>query len=205
MIFIFFKSILSKKSLKWNNLNPYKLYINNCKKHKKYNRIKNNSTNPYISICLPALNMEKYIEQTLLSIINQSFQDFEIVIVNDNSIDNTEKIINKLRLEDYRIKVINHTINKGVYYSRVEAILNSNGKYIILMDPDDMFLNENLFKELYNYNLNKNLDIIEFTVYHQIEGRRNIIYPDNHFETHYHNFSKNIIYQPELLQLMICL
>ena len=202
ILFFFFKSLLPKKGLKWKNLNPYKLYINNCKKHKKYNRIKNNSTNPYISICLPALNMEKYIEQTLLSIINQSFQDFEIVIVNDNSIDNTEKIINKLRLEDYRIKVINHTINKGVYYSRVEAILNSNGKYIILMDPDDMFLNENLFKELYNYNLNKNLDIIEFTVYHQIEGRRNIIYPDNHFETHYHNFSKNIIYQPELSQLL---
>ena len=73
------------------------------------------------------------------------------------------------------------------------------------MDPDDMFLNENLFEELYNYNLNKNLDIIEFTVYHQIEGRRNIFYPNNHFETHYHNFSKNIIYQPELSEILFFL
>jgi len=210
-IFIFFfifiisfsiKNYLSSKKIKRRNLNPYKKYINDCKKHNRYNRTKIINKNPYISVCLPALNMEKYIEQTLLSIINQSFQDFEIVIVNDNSKDKTWEILNKLHLEDNRIKIINHTINKGVYYSRMEAILNANGKYIILMDPDDMFLNGNLFQELYNYNLNNSLDIIEFTVYHQIEGRRNIIYPDNHFETHYHNFSKNIIYQPELSEIL---
>ena len=127
----------------------YKNYINDCKKHKRYNRIKIKKKYPYISVCLPALNMEKYIEQTLLSIINQSFQDFEIIVVNDNSNDNTENILRKLYLEDNRIKIIKNYSNRGVYYSRVEAILNSNGKYIILMDPDDMFLNENLFKELY--------------------------------------------------------
>ena len=146
--------------------------------------------------------MEKYIEQTILSILNQSFQDFEIIIVNDNSKDNTEKILYQISQKDDRIKIIKHISNKGFYYSRMEAILNSNGIYIILMDPDDIFLNENLLLELYNYNLYKNLDIIEFIVYHQIEGRRNIIYPGNHFEAHYHNFSKNIIYQPELSKLL---
>ena len=146
--------------------------------------------------------MKKYIEQTLLSIINQSFQDFQIIVVNDNSKDNTEDILNNIYFEDKRIKIINHSTNKGVYYSRVEAILNANGKYIILMDPDDMFLNENLFMGLYNYNKIYNLDIIEFTVYHQIEGRRNILYPDNHFETHYHNFSRNFVSQPELSTLL---
>ena len=189
---------MSKKNIIIKDLRPYKHYINDCKNHKRYFRNKIYSINPYITVCLPALNMQKYIEQTLLSIINQSFQDFEIVIVNDNSKDNTEDILKKMYLEDKRIRIISHSINKGVYYSRVEAILNSNGKYIILMDPDDMFLNENLFMELYRYNLNYNLDIIEFTAYHQIEGRRNIFYPHNHLETHYHNFSKNIIYQPEL-------
>ena len=202
MIFFLSKYYLPKKFIKRRNLNLYKNYINDCKKHKRYNRIKIKKKYPYISVCLPALNMEKYIEQTLLSIINQSFQDFEIIVVNDNSNDNTENILNKLYLEDNRIKIIKNYSNRGVYYSRVEAILNSNGKYIILMDPDDMFLNENLFKELYNYNINNNLDIIEFIVFHQIEGRRNVIYPNNHFEAHYHNFSKNIIYQPELSELL---
>jgi glycosyltransferase involved in cell wall biosynthesis len=146
--------------------------------------------------------MNKYIERTILSIINQSFQDFEIIIINDNSKDDTEKIIERLQLEDNRIKLINHNINKGVYYSRVESILFSKGKYIILMDPDDLYLNENLFKELYNYNLKYNLDIIEFTVFQQIEGRRNIFYPKKHVESHYHNFSQSIITQPKLSEIM---
>ena len=202
IIIFFFKINLSKKNIVIRDLRPYKHYINDCKNHKRYYRSKIYNKFPYITVCLPALNMQKYIEQTLLSIINQSFQDFEIVIINDNSIDNTENILKKMYLEDKRIKIITHSINKGVYYSRVEAILNAKGNYIILMDPDDMFLNENLFLQLYNYNLKYNLDIIEFTVYHQIEGRRNIIYPNNHLETHYHNFSKSIIYQPELSKIL---
>lgn len=70
------------------------------------------------------------------------------------------------------------------------------------MDPDDMFLNENLFKELYNYSSIFNLDIVEFSVYQQNEGEKNIFVPDNHFEFHYHQFPQNIIYQPELSDLL---
>ena len=185
-----------------NQLRPYIKFINDCKYLKRYNRIKIINENPYISVCIPALNMNKYIERNVLSIINQSFQDFEIIIINDNSKDNTEKIIKKLQLEDKRIKLINHNTNKGVYYSRIESILFSKGKYIILMDPDDLYLNENLFQQLYNYNLNYNLDIIEFTVFQQFEGRRNIFYPRKHLESHYHNFSYNIIEQPYLSELL---
>jgi len=191
-----------KKVINKNQIRPYIKYIIDCKNHKRYNRIKIIKENPYISICIPALNMNKYIERAILSIINQSFQDFEIIIINDNSKDDTEEIVNKLKLEDNRIKLINHNNNKGVYYSRVEAILFSKGNYIILMDPDDLYLNENLFKELYNYNLNYNLDIIEFIVFQQIEGRRNLIYPQNHYESHYHNFTDNIIIQPNLSELL---
>ena len=165
-------------------------------------RIKIINENPYISVCIPALNMNKYIERSILSIINQSFQDFEIIIINDNSKDDTVNIIKRLQLEDNRIKLINHITNKGVYYSRVEAILFCKGKYIVLMDPDDLYLNENLFKELFNYNIKYNLDIIEFTVFQQIEGRRNIIYPKKHYESHYHNFTHNIIFQPDLSEIL---
>ena len=191
-----------RKLIDKNEIRPYIKYINDCKNHKRYNRIKIINENPYISICIPALNMKKYIERTILSIINQSFQDFEIIIVNDNSKDDTVNIIKKLQLEDNRIKLINHNINKGVYYSRVEAILFSKGKFIILMDPDDLYLNENLLKELYNYNIKYNLDIIEFTVFQQIEGRRSIFYPKKHYESHYHNFTYNIIFQPNLSEIL---
>ena len=146
--------------------------------------------------------MEKYIRQNILSILNQSFQNFDIIIVNDASTDETENIILKMQLKDRRIKLLSHSQKLGVYRSRIESILNSKSKYIILMDPDDMYLNENLFLNLFNYNLEKNLDIIEFSVYQQIDGSNQIFFPDNDFETHYHKFNKNLIYQPELSDIL---
>ena len=121
--------------------------------------------------------MEKYIEKTLVSLINQSFQNFEIIITNDNSNDNTEKIIKNYQLKDNRIKLIEHNKNLGVYKSRIDSVLNANGEFILFMDPDDMLLNEHLFEEIYNYNLKCNLDMIEFSVYHQEEGKKKDILP----------------------------
>ena len=65
-----------------------------------------------------------------------------------------------------------------------------------------MYLNANLFKELIQYNEKNNLDIIEFVVYEQINGGNKIYIPKNDFQLHYHNFQKNIIYQPELSNLL---
>ena len=148
------------------------------------------------------MNIKKFIERNLLSRLNQSLQDFHIIIVNDGSNDKTENIIKKFQLNDKRIKIISHSKTLGVYRSRIESIINSKSKYIILMDPDDLFLNENLFEKLYYYNNKTNLDIIEFSVLRQIEGKNKIFIPDNNFETHYHNFSRNIIYQPDLSNLL---
>ena len=184
------------------SLEPFIKYIKDCKHLRRYYRTKIFNEHPYISVCIPALNMEDYIERTILTIINQSFQDFEIIVINDFSKDETENILKRLKSEDDRIKYVNHPKNLGVYASRTEAILMAKGKYIILMDPDDMFLNENLFQELYDYNQKYNLDIIEFEVYQQKEGQSTIYLPQNNFESHYHNFSQKIISQPELSNLL---
>ena len=181
---------------------PFEKYVNACKQWRKISRTKIYNDTPYISVCLAALNMRLYMEQNLLSIINQSFQDFEIIIVNDHSKDETEDIIRNLQSKDKRIKLVNHSENLGVYRSRIEAILNAKGEFILLMDPDDMFLNQNLFKELHNYNLKNNLDIVEFTVYQQKDGEKKIFLPDNHYEAHYHGFPEEIISQPELSNLL---
>ena len=146
--------------------------------------------------------MERYIKKALLSIINQSFQNFEIVLVNDNSNDNTLNIISEFQSKDNRFHIINHENKLGVYASRKDAILNSKGDYILLLDPDDMYLNGDLFKELYNYNKIYNLDIIEFLVYHIKEGSTHIIIPQYHKLIHDHNYQKQIIYQPELSELI---
>ena len=130
-------------------LASYNHYINDCMNFKKYKRTKMKKDIPYISICLPVYNMQKYIEQAILSILNQSFQNFEIIIVNDFSNDDTIDVIMKLQLKDDRIRLINHLKNLGVYASRVDSILASRGKYILLMDPDDMYLNPYLLENLY--------------------------------------------------------
>ena len=70
------------------------------------------------------------------------------------------------------------------------------------MESNAMYLNRNLFKELYEYNQKNNLDIIEFSVFQQIEGGNKIYISDNDFETHNHKFRKNIIKQPELSNIL---
>ncbi len=186
----------NEKLFIYKSLAFYKHYIKDCTNLKYYNRIKIKNKIPYISICLPTYNMENYIEKSILSILNQSFQNFEIIIVNDNSIDNTKEIVMRLQIKDKRIKLINHLKNLGVYASRVDGILASSGKYIILMDPDDMFLNPKLLQELFNYNLKYNLDIIEYNVICYLEKYNRIKYIEKYY--HNHNFTKKIIYQPEL-------
>ena len=180
------------------DLTPFIKYVTDCKNFIKYPRETIITEHPYISVCIAAKNMQDYIERNLLSIINQSFQNFEIIIVNDGSDDETENIINRIQSTDKRIKLLSHSKSLGVYRSRIEAISNSKSEYTLIMDPDDMYLNENLFRELYNYNQKYNLDIIEFSVMHQIDGNNNIFYPKLHFANHYHNFGKSIIFQPEL-------
>ena len=127
--------ILSTFFMKNENI-KYKQFINDCKQLKRFNITKIiNNKNPYLSICIPVYNMEKYIERALLSIINQSFQDFEIIIVNDNSKDHSQSIMKMIQSEDNRIIIINHYKNLGVYASRTDAISNAKGKYIIFISP----------------------------------------------------------------------
>jgi glycosyltransferase involved in cell wall biosynthesis len=156
----------------------------------------------YLSICIPIFNMENFISRALISIIKQSFQYFEIILVNDNSNDNTLNIINSFQSKDSRFRIINHSKNLGVYASRRDAILNSIGQYVLILDPDDMLLNKEIFQALYNYNQEYNLDIIEFLVYHIKEGSDKLIIPKWHKLIHDHNYKKKIIYQPELSELI---
>ena len=140
--------------------------------------------------------MENYIEKVIISILNQSFQDFEIIVVDDYSKDNTNNIIQNLIIKDDRIKLINHSKNLGVYNSRIDAILSSKGRYILLMDPDDMLVNPKLLEEIFKFNLKNNLDIIEFTVICYFEIKDYLFYKETRL--HYHHFSNQIIYQPKL-------
>lgn len=181
----------------------YREYINDCNNLKSYKRnTQINEINPFVSIGIPAYNVEKYIEKSLLSIINQSLQNIEIIIVNDNSKDKTEIILKRFQKKYKYIKTINHSKNLGVYYSRIDAVLNSKGEYFLFIDPDDLLLNPFLFEKIYNYNLRLNLDMMEFMVYHKEEEKKKIFLHDFHVFNHYHDFNQQIIYQPDLSNIL---
>jgi glycosyltransferase involved in cell wall biosynthesis len=189
-------SIFSKNNNEKLYTHKYKHFIRDCFNLKRYHRKTIKIESLYVSICIPAYNMKDYIEKAIISILNQSFQNYEIIVVNDYSKDETLKVIKKLQLKDKRIKLINHSKNSGVYSSRVDSILVSKGKYLMLMDSDDMLINPNILEYLFNYNLKYNLDLIEFTVISFLEKTNSLIYIEKYH--HFHYFSKTIISKPQL-------
>lgn len=90
-----------------------------------------------ISAIMPVFNSEKYVRETIDSILNQSYSNFEFIIVNDGSADNTREIIENYN--DKRIKLFNLEVNKGVGYASNYAVQKSAGKYIARVDSDDVY------------------------------------------------------------------
>ena len=92
-----------------------------------------------VSVVVPCFNASKTILQTLNSIKNQEMEDFECIIINDFSSDNTAKIINKFSQLDSRFKTINMGSNRGVSVARNKGLEKSSGRYITFLDSDDMW------------------------------------------------------------------
>lgn len=114
--------------------------------------------NPMVSIVVPIYNVEKYLKRCIKSILNQSFNNFEIILVNDGSTDKSIEICNKYIEEDSRIKLINKK-NGGLSSARNAGINVARGKYISFIDPDDC-ISENYFNILFKKAENNNCDVI---------------------------------------------
>jgi glycosyltransferase involved in cell wall biosynthesis len=96
---------------------------------------------PFFSVIIPLYNKESYIENTIKSVLNQTFQDFEIIIIDDGSTDNSNQIA--AQFQDYRIKIIKQE-NKGVAFARNSGIFNAKSEHIALLDADDLWYNNHL-------------------------------------------------------------
>jgi len=101
---------------------------------------------PEISIIIPSYNRANLLPRAIKSALNQTFQSFELIIVDDKSIDNTQEIISQFN--DNRIKYVKHKKNKGVSAARNTGIKNAFGKYIALLDSDDQWKSKKLEKQL---------------------------------------------------------
>ena len=98
---------------------------------------------PVISVIVPVYNAEKYINRCIESILNQTFKDFELIIVDDGSKDNSGNICEEYARRDERIKVI-HQENKGQASARNRGVLNAAGEWITFVDADDMIQSQML-------------------------------------------------------------
>jgi len=101
-----------------------------------------------ISIITPSYKSEKFISLTIESVLNQSYQNWEMIIVDDVSPDNTNKIIEEYIKKDSRIKLIKLEKNSGPAMARNRAIEEAKGRYIAFLDADDLWNNDKLEKQI---------------------------------------------------------
>jgi glycosyltransferase involved in cell wall biosynthesis len=92
---------------------------------------------PRFSVVIPLYNKENFIEKTILSVLSQTYLDFEVLVVNDCSTDASDKIVQ--RFNDRRIRIIQHRINKGLSASRNTGIKSAKANYVAFLDADDLW------------------------------------------------------------------
>lgn len=99
-----------------------------------------------VSIIMPSYNTGRFIFESIESVRNQTYTNWELLIVDDNSSDNTDLVISKI--EDSRIKYTKSKMNKGAAYSRNLALRNAKGKWIAFLDSDDLWNPDKLEKQI---------------------------------------------------------
>ncbi len=101
-----------------------------------------------VSVIIPTFNAESSIERAVRSVLNQSYQDFEIIIYDDHSTDSTWELLNKLAKQDARIRVFQNKQNAKSAFTRNQAIKEATGVYIMQLDDDDYCHGERMEKQV---------------------------------------------------------
>lgn len=113
---------------------------------------------PKISVIMPAYNAEKYIDEAIDSILNQTYKDFELIIINDGSTDNTKEII--LKYDDPRIIYLENEKNRGIVKTLNKGLNQARGEYIARMDADDIAIYNRFEKQIEYLDDNKDVGIL---------------------------------------------
>lgn len=125
---------------------------------------------PFISVIIPVYNVEKYLQQCLDSVTNQTFKNIEIICVNDASTDNSLMVLEEYAKQDKRINLINNEKNIGLGLTRNRGMEIAKGEYIHFLDSDD-WLELNAYEEFFKIiNENDDIEVVHF--------RYKMIFPD---------------------------
>lgn len=126
----------------------------------------------FVSVIMPVYNAEKYIEEAIHSVLNQTYPFFELIIVDDCGTDQSMNIVS--RIEDPRIRILHNDVNRGIAYARNRAIEASKGKYIAIMDDDDRSFPERFEKQVDFLEKHPEIDILGGAV-EVIDGEGKVI------------------------------
>jgi len=118
--------------------------------------------NPKISVIVPIYNSEKYLNKCIDSIINQSYKNLELILINDGSSDSSGKILDEYASKDNRI-IVKHKTNGGIGSAYNTAIGLVSGDYISFVDSDD-YISHEMYKELIEIAKRENTDIVQFGI-----------------------------------------
>lgn len=122
------------------------------------------SNNVRVSVILPVYGVEKYIQQTIQSVLDQTYQNFEIIVVDDESPDKSVEICQGF--DDSRITII-HQKNRGLAGARNTGIRHAKGDYLAFLDGDDLWHPEKLEKHVYHLESSPNVggELQQFCLY----------------------------------------
>jgi len=166
--------------------------------------------NPKVSVCIPNYNNEKYIGDAIKSVLNQTFSDLELIIIDNDSTDNSLEVANEFK--DSRIKIIRNSTNIGMTKNWNKCVSKSSGEYIIILHSDDFFAPDIVEKEVKILEENSNVGMVhtgavilnELSKTHQNCLNYEESYIKNGIEQFKMNIQGNRIYCPTVMVRREC-
>ena len=99
-----------------------------------------------VSVIMPSYNTAAYIEESIKSVLDQTYENWELIVVDDCSTDNTDEVVSSIK--DSRIRYIKNETNRGAAFSRNRALREANGRWIAFLDSDDLWTSDKLEKQV---------------------------------------------------------
>ncbi|WP_312748041.1 glycosyltransferase [Sphingobacterium multivorum] len=176
------------------------IYHDDYLSHREYECLKDDYPAALITVIIPCYNGRQYLKEAIESVLNQSYSNFELLIVNDGSTDDSLEVIKDF--SDRRIKVINNKMNLGIVKALNIGISNAGGEYIARLDADDMMHKDRLLKQMQFLQKNKDIDIVGS--YHYIVDENGCIisikeYPISNTEIKFMLFFQNPFSHPSVM------
>lgn len=123
------------------------------------------SRSPFVTVAIPFYNCENYLSKAIISVINQSYQNWELLLIDDGSTDSSKEIVESFAVDDPRIRIVSDGINRGLVYRLNQSIQLARGVYYARMDADDIMHTDRLKEQLDFFSVHSAIDILGTSAY----------------------------------------